>query len=201
MSLKLFLGILAAAWTSGPVVASADEKPVAVYFDLGKTLVDHEDDFSKVWHLPDAHDYLAALRKEGLKLGLIVNYPADVAPSREERVLDLMKFIDKAWNSELDPTGEEKFDWSQFEVVLVPPKDNLRKPDPYLFREAVCLNEDGPTLFIGENTKEITVARDAVGMAVYMVGQSDQPFFLPAEKVAQYARDNHRSGVVDCSGF
>lgn len=144
-----------------------------VYFDLGNTLVDASNG-DKLHYFEGSLSYLKLLQQEGFTLGLIVNVPDTWGETRAKKLQRLRLEISKGWK-ESDP-----FDWTLFDVVLVPRSDTERKPAPELFREAKALAGGCRVVYQGEDAQEMPPAV-AEGFATYQVGLQDRAFYFPLE--------------------
>jgi FMN phosphatase YigB (HAD superfamily) len=152
-----------------------------VYFDLGNTLVDTRTfDFKKVLWMPGAREYVASLKELGYPMGLLVNVPDTWGATRELKVARTKAFIAELWSD------EQPIVWEDFtEGLRVPPSDAQRKPDPFLFVEAVdsAAAAGCPVVFQGEVAGEVAAA-ELAGMVGWQVHQEGRPFFMPEADVA-----------------
>ena len=156
--LMLLSGFLAWALILAPQVLGANAGPW-VFFDLGKTLIDYEPDFSRIRFLPGSLDYLKDLKRRGFHLGLLVNWPENEGKGNAEKLRLLKEFVAPRWIDSVPP------DWSLFEAVLFPQKDIYRKPHPYLFIEALRIAAPHAVVYQGEDRYEVEVARN-LGLVV-----------------------------------
>lgn len=164
---------------------AANQKPL-MFFDLGMTVVmtvkdPKTDDFSQIYYMPGALSYLKSLKAAGYKLGLLVNVPDEWGNSLEVKIAKIKSFVAERW------TDHEPMDWSLFDAgIFVPPKDEFRKPAPFLFKQAVKLATDQGVhaIFQGEDVKEVQTAKDA-GMFAYQV-QDGPDFFLKIDSIASF---------------
>jgi FMN phosphatase YigB (HAD superfamily) len=171
--------------------ATACEKPW-IFFDLGNTLVESTPG-QKMEYIPGAHEYLSKLKERGYRVGLITNVPEKWGPTSREKIRELKTTMMKEWT--LKP-GANPLDWRDFSDVLifVPPRDEHRKPAPYLFRSALSqvFLEEGETrckvVFQGEDANEVAVARQE-GMIGYQVGSNADSYFLPIEELERLVRN------------
>ncbi len=112
--------------------ASAAPVCVQIYFDLGNTLVDTtqrdgQGEIKKIFYFPKVPNYLDALVARGYQLGLIVNVPA------EWGIPGLEDYVNKRWSDQRFP----HFDWARFgSNILLPSKEEFRKPNRHMFCEA-----------------------------------------------------------------
>jgi FMN phosphatase YigB (HAD superfamily) len=164
-----------------------------VFFDLGNTLVASTPG-EKMRYVPGAHEYLRELKREGYRIGLITNVPEKWGATSKEKIAALKTTIAREWTK--DPSSEA-MDWQDFSdaLILVPPRDDVRKPAPYLFRSALSqvFLEEGETrcqaVFQGEDPKEVQVAR-AEGMFGYQVGSDPNSAFLPIDQLKKHFNQN-----------
>lgn len=118
---------------------------------------------------------------------MITNVPEKWGPSSKEKVRKLKKTLMESWSR--DP-AQDPMDWSDFADALIftPPRDEYRKPAPYLFKAALSqvILEEGEThckvFFEGEDPKEVAAAV-AEGMVGYVVNQDPAIPFLPIEQL------------------
>jgi FMN phosphatase YigB (HAD superfamily) len=163
-----------------------------VFFDLGNTLVDTSPG-RKMEYIPGALEYLHSLKQRGYRIGLITNVPEKWGPNSRKKIHALKNTMMKEWT--LDPNANP-LDWRDFSDVLifVPPRDEHRKPAPYLFRSALSqvFLEEGETrckvVFQGEDAQEVAVARQE-GMIGYQVGSAGKPYFLPLADLEHLVRN------------
>ncbi len=158
--LLLFLGIS---------TAFAARKPKGiVFFDLGDTLinkVNFNDPKSKSHYMPGAREHLQTLQKSGYLVGLITNIPDEWGATIELKIETMKKKVAERWEE------KEPFDWEIFEGrVIVPPKDELRKPNPYMFVQAksIAAKDKLKVLFEGEDSVEVAIA-ESQGFGAYQV--------------------------------
>lgn len=147
--------------------AAAATKPW-IFFDLGKTLIDHSPQYTDMRFLPGAADYLETLEKDGYRLGLLVNWPEEEGQGDQEKLELLKAFMRPRW------VDSRPLDWSLFSAVLFPPRDRYEKPHPYLFEKALGLAAPCPALFQGELEEEIRAAAEA-GMTAHRVDYYPAP--------------------------
>ena len=163
-----------------------------VFFDFGKTIID---DSKFKWgptmdkctgtfsYVPGAFEYLNELRTKGYKIGMLVNFPdqwgldANGQPSTQVKIDNIKKIVagDGHWD---DPNPIQ---WDIFELgIFVPPRDENRKPKPYLFEQAEKLAKEAgcKAIYQGEELEEMKAAR-AAGMFPYQVARPGEEFFAP----------------------
>jgi len=169
--MRIWLLFLVTALAGASTAQSASCNRPWIFFDLGDVLVDTHD-WDNLSYKPGALAYVRSLRIRGYKLGLIVNIPESWGANQPEKLARLQTEIATPWREPL------AFPWRSFEVVLLPPSDALRKPDPYLFEQARLRAGDCPAVFQGENSDEVLTA-ERVGLIPYLVGAADRPFFMP----------------------
>lgn len=177
---------------------SASAAPVAkpwLFFDLGKTLIDHTPQYADMRFLPGAADYLAALSGDGYRLGLLVNWPEEEGQGDREKLELLKAFVAPRW------VDSRPLDWSLFDAVLFPPKTPYEKPHPYLFEKALRLAAPCPALFQGELEEEVRAATLA-GMTAHRVEYFPAPGkptipLLPLSEVDAWRR-HHVINLFGC---
>ncbi len=134
-------------------------KDLAVFFDIGDTLVSQLD-----WQ-DGAQVCLNQLRAEGARLGTISN-------------TDGLSRQDLAAHLPVD------FDFSRFDdhLVLLSSELGIEKPDPAIFRKAINLAglDARNCIFVGEDLSEILAAQ-AVGMRTCRVTQFPRDFEILCE--------------------
>lgn len=165
--------------------ATACTKPW-VFFDLGNTLVDSNPG-KDMKYISGAHEYVRQLKRRGFRIGMITNVPQKWGPSSKEKVRVLKKTLMESWSR--DP-AQDPMDWSDFADALIftPPRDEYRKPAPYLFKAALSqvILEEGEThcrvIFQGEDPKEVAAATQE-GMTGYLVNGDPINPFLPLEQL------------------
>lgn len=165
--------ILLAVALMATAVADASCGRGWVFFDLGNTLI-NTSDWDHLRYLSEAKAYLHRLKSAGYQLGMITNIPESWGLTEAEKIATLQAEINRTW------AEPEAFDWALFDVILVPPSDQLRKPAPYLFNKGRTLAEDCSAVYQGEDPREIDAAR-AAGMDGYLVGGTPGEFFKPLE--------------------
>ena len=159
---------------------SAKSKGV-VYFDLGDTLINKinfNDPKARTHYMPGAYEHMKELKDAGYLLGLITNIPDEWGKTKLLKIAELKKVIRLRWEDKVP------FDWNFFENrVFVPPKDELRKPNPYLFSEVRRrAGQDMKLFFEGEDPIEVSVAT-AQGFGAYQVFRKGFANFPSLEEV------------------
>jgi FMN phosphatase YigB (HAD superfamily) len=132
--------------------AAATPKPW-LFFDLGMTLIQYTPQDTDTRYLPEVAETLRVLKKRGYPLGLLVNWPENEGANDQEKIELLKAFTAETW------IDSEPMDWSVFDSVFFPTKDELRKPEPYLFQRAARHAAPASVLFQGEDAAEIEAAR------------------------------------------
>ena len=145
-----------------PAVFCAESRTPWIFFDLGKTIIDHAEDYSNMRYLPEALDYLKHLKQRGYHLGLLINWPESEGKDNAEKLVLLKEFIQPKW------VDQNAFDWSMFDAILFPPKDIYQKPHPYLFIEALRIAAPCAVVYQGEEPDEIKTAQD-LGLTAHCV--------------------------------
>lgn len=188
---KLFIaaifGVLSSLYIQNHVTtrATACTKPW-VFFDLGNTLVDSNPG-EEMKYISGAHEYVKQLKRRGYRIGMITNVPEKWGPSSKEKVRSLKKTLMESWSR--DPS-QDPMDWNDFADALIftPPRDEYRKPAPYLFKAALSqvILEEGEThckvIFQGEDPKEVAAAKQE-GMVGYLVNGDPKNPFLPIDQL------------------
>ena len=81
---------------------------------------------------------------------------------------------------------EEPFPWEIFQAVLLPPKDEFRKPNRYLFDEAAQRSAPGSYVYEGEDAAEISAAL-SYGVHAYQIWVGGKASFLPESEMDRFA--------------
>ncbi len=168
---------------------SAEKSPTplpTVYLDLGNTLIDTTN-AQHLTFMPGAAEYLESLQSRDFQLGIISNVPESWGQTHDEKVARLKQEIRKFWRA------PQPFPWHFFSLILLPPLDKYRKPDPYLFVEALARGDYCTPYFLSEEGDEIDTARK-VGINVYQVGRIGIEFFPPIEEVICIQSRNSLTG-------
>lgn len=168
-----------------------------IFFDLGNTLVDTSDS-SHIKYLNNAHEYLIELRQMGYKIGVLSNVPEKWGKTNDEKLVSLKNFIKTRWDDDIE------FEWELIDQFYFSPDEKRRKPNPYLFAEAIALASPCPTLFQGETLSEIDSAKKA-GMAARIVGTQlpnnkikERSFFMPLSKIkGELEKIPHQNNCFD----
>ena len=169
--------------------AAAQNAHPWVFFDLGKTLIAHTPQYTDMKYIPGARKYLKDLKSRGFHLGMLINWPEEEGNSNAAKLELVKQFLFNGWN---DP---DPFDWDIFEAVLFPPKNELRKPNPYLFLQALKTAAPDAAIYQGENSAEIAAAQKA-GLPAHRV------IFFPApgEKPATFLSADEIISILSRSG-
>lgn len=157
-----------------------------VFFDLGKTLINHNSDYTDMRYIPGTVDYLRGLKNRGFHLAILINWPEEEGNGDAEKLALCRRFVSDGWN------GPAPFDWELFDAVFFPPKNVYRKPHPYLFRKALKTASPAAAVYQGENPAEIEAAEKA-GMTAHRVvffpGPWEEPAgYLSADEIGALAR-------------
>lgn len=139
-----------------------------LFFDLGMTLIQYAPDDTNTRYFDGVAENLRALKREGYRLGLLVNWPEDEGADDVEKLKLLKEFTAQTW------VDRRPMDWGVFDAVFFPPRDVWRKPHPYLFEKAAKHAGSAPVLFQGEDPREIRAARDA-GLCAFQVDYKPPP--------------------------
>jgi len=188
--MKIFSQLLFLASLIGFQAKAQDKKPW-VYFDLGDTIVNTKD-MKHLKYMSGAREYLEELKREGFKIGIITNIPEDWGMSYDEKFQTLKKIIEDGW------TEDRPFDWSIYDEVILPMKNNEMKPAPTLFLKAINKAEACPSMYVGESPKEIAAAKN-LGMAAKLyIEKGDEPY-VPVSEVRSFIVTNYqRDYDKDC---
>ncbi|MBC7387188.1 MAG: HAD family hydrolase [Cryobacterium sp.] len=152
-----------------------------VFFDLGNTLVTANPG-KPMSYLPGAHEYVRQLKRRGFRIGVISNVPESWGHSSKTKVEKMKKTLMAEWSR--DPL-EDPMDWTDFSdaLIFVPPRENYRKPAPYLFRAALSqvILEEGETrckvVFQGDDATEVETAKKEGMIGFHVDRTSALPFF------------------------
>lgn len=139
-----------------------------LFFDLGMTIIQYSPDDTNTRYFDGVAENFRSLKRDGYRLGLLVNWPEDEGASDEEKLKLLKEFTLQTW------VDREPMDWSVFDAVFFPPRDAWRKPHPYLFQKAAKHAGTAPVLYQGEDPREIKAARDA-GLCAFQVDYKPRP--------------------------
>lgn len=160
-----------------------DKKSSWVYFDLGDTLVNTKD-MKKLRYMPGAREYIDKLAREGYRVGIISNIPEEWGLDYSQKLQRLKEVIKAGWIDEVP------FDWKAFDVVLLPLKNHEMKPAPDLFLQAIQHSDLCPSVYVGENPKEIKAAQ-ATGMAAQLFSEDSPEPYIPVSKLKKYLTENY----------
>lgn len=162
-----------------------------VYFDLGNTIV-NTNDIKNLHYMKGAREYIEGLKKEGFNIGIISNIPESWGNNYEEKFQSLKTYIYFGW-------GEaEPFDWSVFDEVILPMSNSEMKPAPFLYLKAIDKAESCPSVYIGENVKEVNASRDA-GMAAKLYNETDEEIYIPISTLKSFITSHYgKSYDLDC---
>ncbi|MCX5786201.1 MAG: hypothetical protein NTX59_10990 [Elusimicrobia bacterium] len=180
--------------------AAAQNAHPWVFFDLGKTLIDHTPQYTDMKYIPGARKYLKDLKSRGFHLGMLINWPEEEGNSNAEKLELVKQFLFNGWN---DPAP---FDWDMFEAVLFPPKNELRKPNPYLFLQALKTAGPDGAVYQGENPAEIAAAQKAglpAHRVIFFPGPGEKPTtFLSADEIiSMLSRRGPEDGAARFDGI
>jgi phosphoglycolate phosphatase-like HAD superfamily hydrolase len=135
-------------------------------------------DWDHLRYVEHAHDYLLELKRLGFHVGLITNIPESWGVTQDQKLAYLKAEISKTWNE------AEAFAWSDFEDILLPPRDLDRKPAPFLYAQALGMHMGCPIAYEGDDATEVHAAVAAGFTSGYVVGKnSPDGFFLPADQI------------------
>lgn len=171
--------------------AKAQDKKPWVYFDLGDTIINTKD-LNNIKYMLGAREYMEDLKREGFKIGIISNIPEAWGMDYEEKLQTLKKTIQDGWHE------EEPFDWSIYDEIILPLKNNEMKPAPTLFLKAINRAQQCPLAYIGESPKEIKAAND-LGIAAKLFNENDRDIYIPVMQVKSFLVKNYqREYDKDC---
>jgi FMN phosphatase YigB (HAD superfamily) len=184
MSKSGFISFLLLASLSFAVSASADQPQSQtsecdrgwVFFDIGNTIIDTHD-WDHMKYMPQALDYLHAVRAAGFHVGAITNIPETWGKTEEEKMATLKASIAQNW------TESVPFEWSAFDTVLIPLADVERKPAPHLFEKAKKLVQPCRIVFEGKDHLEVEAALNAGFDQGYITGKNPDALFLPIDQL------------------
>lgn len=154
---------------------SRENRPM-IYLDLGNVLIDTNDP-TQLRYVPGAELYLQTLLRSGYPLALITNIPEAWGKTYEEKLQALKNYVLKLWRE------PQAFPWQIFDRILLPPTDQLRKPHPYLFQQALSYPDFCQPFYQGEDPTEVNVAA-SLGMGSYLIPvepNSPRPKFAPLQ--------------------
>lgn len=138
-----------------------------IYFDLGDVLIDTHDT-TQLKYVPGAELYLQTLLQGGYPVALIANIPETWGKTYEEKLQSLKNYVGKLWRE------PQSFPWQIFDRILLPPNDQLRKPHPFLFQQALSYPDLCQPFYQGEDPTEVNVAA-SLGMGTYLVPTTENP--------------------------
>jgi beta-phosphoglucomutase-like phosphatase (HAD superfamily) len=164
--------------------AIGQEKKPWIYFDLGDTVVSTKD-MKHIKYIKGAREYINELKREGFKVGIISNIPENWGMDYDEKLLSLKKVIQDGWD-EPNP-----FDWTAYDEVILPLKNNEMKPAPTLFLKAITKAESCPSAYIGESPREITAAQ-SVGMAAKLFVENETDLYIPIGQLKFFLATNYQ---------
>lgn len=153
MTLSRLLVVLAVL--VAPTARAADW----LFLDLGEVVVTGNPT-AGYRYVPGVREYIAARRAEGLKIALLSNIPEAWGATCGDKFATLRTFL----GSRL--TEAEPFDWTMFDLVVLPPFDRYRKPQPLIFVSALEQACPGRSAFIGESVVEVAAAAE-LGFATF----------------------------------
>jgi phosphoglycolate phosphatase-like HAD superfamily hydrolase len=169
---------------SSNVRAQNQNQNLWVYFDLGNTVISTKD-MSHLKYMLGARDYMDELKREGFKIGIISNIPESWGMDYKEKLTTLKKIISEGWSE------EKPFDWSVYDEIILPLKDNEMKPALILFQQAVLKANACPSIYVGESPKEITAAQ-TVGMAAKLFDENDPDLYVPIPSLKNFIVKNYQ---------
>ena len=150
------------------------------WFDLGNVLVETRNGFDKLDYMPGALEYVKEIKARGGKVGLITNIPETWGEpgNRESKVAKLDEVLKQGW------IGQQPFDITLFDFVLVPLYTAEAKPKPVLFEKALTQAglENCTPFFQCEDLREVDASLSA-GMNAHLVEYDEQsrPKFFPLD--------------------
>jgi hypothetical protein len=172
----LLLGGLAA---TNIAMAQAEAVKVQMFFDLGNVIVDTSD-WNNVHYLPDAKEYLGDLKTKGYGNHLLVNFVdrlgTEVYHNCEEKFAGVVRFLNSKWHDTVP------FDWTQYDSIILPATDALRKPRPNMYINALASSCPAPVFFQSEDEKEILTAR-FMGIAHWRTNLSQGVSVIPEAEI------------------
>lgn len=163
----------------------AKNKKLWVYFDLGNTIIDTKSP-EGMHYYNGTKEYLKELRRNGFKIGIISNIPETFGMSYEEKLQTLKDFIREKWND------EEEFDWTLFDHIFLPLNNSELKPADVLYLRAMQKADFCPMVYISEDKKEVTKARE-LGLAAHLYDETSDNLYLKQESIEQYILENYKN--------
>ncbi|AUN98019.1 hypothetical protein C0V70_07830 [Bacteriovorax stolpii] len=162
---------------------AGDKKPW-VYLDLGDTIV-NTSDMKHIKYMKGAKEYIEDLKREGFKIGIISNIPEEWGLDYEQKLARLKEVISSGWDD------QHAFDWSDYDQILLPLKNEEMKPAPTLFLKAINMAEGCPSLYVGESPKEIVAAKNS-GMAAKLYEAQKEDSLIPVMEVKSFMAQNYK---------
>ncbi|MCK5583708.1 MAG: hypothetical protein KAI33_07960 [Elusimicrobiales bacterium] len=157
---KIILALIMIFSLNMPAFCS-DNKPW-VFFDLGYTLLSHDERHNNMKYIPQATEYLQTLKDHGFHLGLLVNWPESEGNNDGEKLILMDNFLNDRW------TGKIPLNLDIFEVAHFPPTGDLYKPHPHLFKKALKIAGHCNAIYYSENGRE-TRSASGVGLLAFKV--------------------------------
>jgi len=159
-----------------------------IYFDLGNVIVDTSD-WSQVDYVPNSKEYVTDLKSKGYKVKMLINFVDKLGErtftSCEDKFSGLVSFLDSKW------TGEESFNWSQFDLVMLPHSDAKRKPNPNMFVNALASSCPRPVLFQGDDDEELATA-EFLGLGTWKVSLEENISLLEEDQISSRIEESFR---------
>lgn len=179
IKLSIFMSLLFVSF----ILQAEVEKSSWVFFDLGDTVVSSAR-ANHMHYFQGTKEYIEELKRQGFRVGLMTNIPETWGRNYDEKWQSLKKYINDNWD------GEDVFDWSVFDEVILPLNNGERKPAPPMYARALSFSADCPSVFIGDSALEVEAAIH-MGMAGKIFKQEDSEFYIPIDKIKSYLKDNY----------
>lgn len=140
----------------------AEENAKWVFFDLGKTVLDHGaynsdiSSFEDQRYMTGSRELLQDLLDDGYNIGLIIDIPEEWGNTYETKFTTLKTFVASGWSDANYP----EFEWQLFTHILLPLNNTERKStnNTILFERALELANVTSAIYIGENINEMPLA-------------------------------------------
>lgn len=146
-----------------------------LFFDLGNTLIDTTD-WSNLHYVSGAREYLEAAHHSGYRIAILANVPEGWGRDDRAKLKKLKEMLKTAWKD------THAIPWNWFSGVYFNPRDQERKPKPYLFEKAHHLAWPCPAIYQSEAADEVESAKRS-GLRGYVIGMPGQPAFLPIAQI------------------
>jgi len=157
---------------------NASTASTVLFFDLGNTLINTKNE-KQFKFFDSTLSYLNSLKEKNYRMGLLINIPESWGESQEQKLKSLKDYVNNRWKE------SKPFPWSYFEVIFLSPDTKRRKPNPYLFNQAMNWAKNKTILYQSENREEVFQA-SSMGIASFQVNQRKDQFYIPLNKINSY---------------